>query len=220
MLWRYMDFPKFVSLLDTSSLFFSRADLLGDPFEGVLAKANIETLPDRYGPEVAASMREVLPHMRSRTVGTFVNCWHWNDFESDAMWKIYAQQSAGVAIRTDFGSLSGSFTDDQTIYIGRVNYIDYGAGFVPEGNIFGPLLYKRNHFEHEREVRAMTSASLPLGKEPGRHAKVDLTKLIHEVRVSPLAPGWFAELVISIVPKFNLNVPVASSSLAELSPSV
>ena len=30
LLWRYMDFTKFVSLLDTSSLFFSRADLLGD----------------------------------------------------------------------------------------------------------------------------------------------------------------------------------------------
>ena len=33
-LWRYMDFTKFVSFLDKSSLFFARADKLGDPFEG------------------------------------------------------------------------------------------------------------------------------------------------------------------------------------------
>ena len=33
-LWRYMDFTKFVSLLEKSALFFPRADKLGDPFEG------------------------------------------------------------------------------------------------------------------------------------------------------------------------------------------
>ena len=33
MLWRYMDFTKFVSLLDTASaLFFARADKLGRSF--------------------------------------------------------------------------------------------------------------------------------------------------------------------------------------------
>jgi hypothetical protein len=33
-IWRYLDFPRFVSLLTTRSLFLPRADLLGDPFEG------------------------------------------------------------------------------------------------------------------------------------------------------------------------------------------
>jgi hypothetical protein len=33
-IWRYVDFTKLVSLLDTKSLFFARADQLGDPFEG------------------------------------------------------------------------------------------------------------------------------------------------------------------------------------------
>ena len=134
-LWRYMDFTKFVSLLDSSSLFFSRADLLGDPFEGVWTKANIETLPDRYTADVAEIIRGSLPNLHSLTSGNFVSCWHWNEFESDAMWKIYAQLSAGVAIKTDFASLSGSFTDDQPIYIGRVRYIDYGVDLVPEGKL-------------------------------------------------------------------------------------
>ena len=38
-LWRYMDFTKFVSLLEKSSLFFARADKLEDPFEGYLPRA-------------------------------------------------------------------------------------------------------------------------------------------------------------------------------------
>jgi hypothetical protein len=33
-IWRYMDLAKYLSMLDSQSLFFSRATLLGDPFEG------------------------------------------------------------------------------------------------------------------------------------------------------------------------------------------
>jgi hypothetical protein len=32
-LWRYMDFAKFVAMLDQRSIFFARANLVGDPFE-------------------------------------------------------------------------------------------------------------------------------------------------------------------------------------------
>ena len=37
-IWRYMDIAKFLSLLDKQSLFFSRLDHLGDPFEGSLTR--------------------------------------------------------------------------------------------------------------------------------------------------------------------------------------
>lgn len=33
-LWRYMDFTKYVSMLSTSGLYFSRADSFDDHFEG------------------------------------------------------------------------------------------------------------------------------------------------------------------------------------------
>jgi hypothetical protein len=39
-IWRYMDFTKFVSMLENSALYFCRSDLLGDPFEGSFSKAN------------------------------------------------------------------------------------------------------------------------------------------------------------------------------------
>ena len=41
-IWRYLDFTKFVSLLDKRALFFSRTDKLGDPFEGSCAKRSIK----------------------------------------------------------------------------------------------------------------------------------------------------------------------------------
>lgn len=45
-IWRYIDFTKFVSLLDKSALFFTRADRLGDPFEGSYSRANIKLRPE------------------------------------------------------------------------------------------------------------------------------------------------------------------------------
>ncbi len=41
-LWKYLDFTKFVSLLDKNTLFFVRADKLGDPFEGSYSRMNIK----------------------------------------------------------------------------------------------------------------------------------------------------------------------------------
>ena len=39
--WRYLDLPKYLSMLDSQALFFCRLDKLGDPFEGSLPRANI-----------------------------------------------------------------------------------------------------------------------------------------------------------------------------------
>ena len=43
-IWRYMDFTKFVSLLETRSLFFVRADSFTDPFEGTWPRASYAQL--------------------------------------------------------------------------------------------------------------------------------------------------------------------------------
>ena len=47
-IWRYTDFTKFVSLMDRQSLFFARADKLGDPFEGSRTKLNIDQQQKNY----------------------------------------------------------------------------------------------------------------------------------------------------------------------------
>ena len=40
--WRYMDFPRFVAMLDRSALFFARADKMADKYEGMLTTPTIE----------------------------------------------------------------------------------------------------------------------------------------------------------------------------------
>ena len=224
-LWRYMNFSKFVSLLDERALFLpARADKLGDPFEGSSSKPTVETNQSRYGTNLRGPheiLTDVIKYTRETTL---INCWHEREYESDAMWKLYSDEAEGIAIRTTFERLAQSFTSSDEISIGKVKYIDYDNDGMPlEAQVF-PYLIKRNHFEHEREVRAIcwtqsfltdpterTSGEL---YDVGRLFEVNLSLLILEIVVSPLAGDWLLKLTRSMVNRFGLDVPVTKSRLA------
>ena len=95
---------------------------------------------------------------------------------------------------------------------------------MPEGNRLLPFLHKRKSFEHEQELRAIIY-KLPLKNgavddsvevfEDGKYIPVNLDALIQKFYVSPAVPQWFAETVKSIVKKYELNVDVVHSKLAD-----
>ena len=224
-LWRYMDFTKFVSLLDTQSLFFARADKLGDPFEGAYSKVNVALRPVVYKGKIPESgLQQIAAFAKESRRFTTISCWHEANHESAAMWRLYSREHDGIAIKTDFNSLRQSFTCSDSIHIGKVNYVDYDTTFIPEGNFFFPYLHKRQSFEHEREVRAI-NMNIPTrdGKVDwssevhgmGTYYDVDISLMIHEVIVAPYADNWFIELVQSLAARYDLKVPVSSSRLAE-----
>ena len=70
------------------------------------------------------------------------------------MWRLYSREQDGIAVKSNFESLSKSFTCEQPVNIGSVQYVDYDATPIPFGNALLPLFYKRLSFSHEREVRA------------------------------------------------------------------
>lgn len=225
-LWRYTDFTKFVSLMDKKSLFFSRADKLGDPFEGSYSKVNLQLRPLLYKGQIPDHELQKISEFTAQLPRfTLVSCWHLNAHESAAMWRLYAKEHDGVAIKTDFQSLSGSLKGDKDVFIGSVNYIDYNVDFIREDNLFAPFLNKRKSFEHENEVRAImveipsSEHGLDLSRDicdVGVYHEVDVPTLIHEVVVSPFAPDWFLELVKSVAVRYELAVPVRRSLLAEM----
>ena len=227
-LWRYMDFTKFVSLLEKQALFFPRADKLGDPFEGSLTKVNEALRPTLYKDKIPEEhLRTMTQFMQELPRWTLINCWHENAHESEAMWRLYARETDGIAIKTDFDSFKNSFTCSEDIYIGSVNYVDYDSHFIPEGNTFYAYLHKRKSFEHEREIRAIVQ-ELPTDEQGvdrsrdicdiGKYYEVDLSVLIGKVGkvvVAPFAPDWFLELVKSITVRYNFEFPVVKSTLAD-----
>ena len=224
-LWRYMDFTGLVSLLDTSALFFSRTDKLDDPFEGTYGDINYALHPILYKDD--PKLIDQLPHIyKNFRRYVAVNCWHSSEYESAAMWRHYARDHGGVAIKTDFASLASSFTDAMSVYIGSVEYIDYRSTFIPEGNLFSAFLRKRKSFEYEQEVRALISEMPPddgsgIGPhspdvwDVGKPCQVDLGQLVHKIVVSPLSPEWVSQLVQSVASKYDLRAPVRRSILAD-----
>jgi hypothetical protein len=45
-IWRYMDFTKFVSMLENDGLYLARADKLGDPNEAIAIRSTFQKLDD------------------------------------------------------------------------------------------------------------------------------------------------------------------------------
>ncbi len=221
-LWRYMDFTKFVSLLDKQALFFSRADKLGDPFEGSHPKANIPLRAEIYEDEIPLQdISEIYKLLREFTA---VNCWHLNTYESAAMWKLYLNSNEGIAIQSTFKRLRDSFRDKKhDVFIGRVQYIDYEKDRILDDPL-SSFVYKRESFKHEQEIRAVvqklpTKGLSPRSKRPfdsGVYISVDLDLLISRIYLAPTSPKWLFELVKSVLAKYNLGREVHQSSLDDV----
>jgi len=232
-LWRYMDLPKFLSLLHTSSLYFTRSDKFIDPFEGTIPKINSETIATYFSEfDNAEQMRgELLNLFDVNRKLTLINCWYQSEYESDAMWQLYSNN--GVAIQTTFGKLKDSISlSDDKILIGQVKYIDFDTEGMYFLNAMTPFLFKRISFEHEKEVRAVIwntqtdrkpkdeDDKVPIKVvDHGKHSKVDISTLIENIYVSPTAPSWFHQLIISILKKYNIDKPVIHSRLYTISNS-
>jgi hypothetical protein len=90
-LWRYMDLEKFRSFLENQALFFCRADKFSDPFEGSLPRIEYESRNAWAGKDTQAIIDKHKYLKRS----FIVNCWHINNNESDAMWRLYLKDNEG-----------------------------------------------------------------------------------------------------------------------------
>ncbi|MFA7359491.1 MAG: DUF2971 domain-containing protein [Candidatus Kapaibacterium sp.] len=146
-LWRYMDFTKFVSILSTKSLFFPSARILQkiDPWEGTYLKKELDfrlkedlwmrrnpKLKYKYGElndnEILKEITESWKHGFENQIDiNYISCWHYNSIESAAMWRLYLKSNEGICIQTDINSFKESFEKEQkSVFIGMVRYKDYG----------------------------------------------------------------------------------------------
>ena len=159
---------------------------------------------------------------------TFVNSWHIKEYESAAMWQLYLSNQEGICIQSTFKNLIESLESykEFDIFIGKIKYIDYQNEAIPKGNILSPFTYKRKSFEHEEELRALiwtpqngkNDISNPNNNKfkdvLGIYVPVSIEKLIEKIFVSPNAPKWNADLIRSLVKKYEINVEVVQSDLA------
>jgi hypothetical protein len=235
-----MDFARFLSILDKRALFFpSIANLSAiDPYEGEPAFITLIEAVRSQGADELRRLRlqnQVFAHLN------FFSCWHMNDRESDAMWKLYLKAGEGVAIQSMVRRLIACFHNTpDTVYMGEVEYIDH-ATFIPTMERLGysNYMFKRLAFRHEREVRVGTYRGdvnveyfddlgwlkiptpgttieniLQSPERKGVYIDVDVSELIDKVIVSPLSPDWFSDLVISSSKKLGYEFEVIPSEMS------
>jgi hypothetical protein len=232
-LWRYMDLAKFAYILVERSLFFASGKTLSaqDKFERQPTSEEVDWLkalaskPEEiqtYRDQVLANFREAASQdqkYRMAVIETvsFFHCWHMNDAESDAMWKIYDKGAGGVAIRSTVGKLKKSFdaAPDNSIFLGKIRYYMGSDENPPNTEIYiWQFMRKRAAFEHEKEVRAVVIGDTNVRGQPGLKIPVDVDELISSVVISPYAEPWVEPVVKTLVQRLGYNFNLIQSEAA------
>lgn len=214
--WRYMDLWKFLSLLNSSEMYFPNAEMLGDQHEGRIPEKIFEMMVEKdkrekVSPKSAPNYKALIEDLRKKTL---IVSWNANRIESFAMWKMYAKEKLGIAIKTNFERLKKAFeVCEQDIYIGEVRYYDDENPKYRIGNTFYTFMTKHNYYEFETEVRCISEIAHD-DDSLYKNIKVDLNVLIEEVYISPFAyETGLAEIIEFLKAKNKLNFKISISGV-------
>jgi hypothetical protein len=228
-----MDFAKLLAILNDRALFFASGKTLSnsDRLEGQPTYVEIEHLNDntiterQRGPLGQKTITDfiAIEHQRQPGLASFIenswffNCWHLNDSESDAMWKIYAKNVASIAICSTTGRLKSSLSDSRPVFIGKIQYVNFSTDAQEFDIIVRRFMRKNNAFSHEQELRAALYDVHKLNNA-GEKVSVDPDRLIEKIVISPTADEWFRGLVESIIQKMGFTFPVVPSEATRVPP--
>src|SRR5262249_48264622 len=128
------------------------------------------------------------------------SCWIELEYESAAMWRLYAPGKEGVAVATSFEKLliavnnSDKIKRDWLKGAASVRYINHFSeslirelsGGQPVPNTMMPFMLKNISYEHEKEVRALICA-LPPDQMPaeGFNLPLNISEFVDAIVVNP-----------------------------------
>lgn len=122
-LWRYMDFAKFIQMLESKSLWFTRLDQLEDPLEGGHTDAELVSIRKNVEKKRA---RELIGVFRIARKELYVNCWRSGSAESLVMWDLYGKGTGIVAVKSTVERLKKAVsTCEEPVYISKLRYFDW-----------------------------------------------------------------------------------------------
>ena len=237
-IWRYINLPKFLDLIQSKTLFFTRADIIRkmDKYEGsIFTKKHLEfhdylkNNPEEIitiAPNFTRKSKELLEtdiilnnhNERIFIKQNFINCWHMNEFENFAMWKIYSE-NFGVCIQSTYKDLSNCFVDEiwnpynekRRVYIGKVNYINRNEDFISQNNMFWPYIHKGKEFLYEKELRCIINESE--NKSEFKKIKINIDQLINKIYINPFSPDWFERLIKDVCLKYDIKSEIIKSDI-------
>jgi hypothetical protein len=189
-LWRYHTSEKLTRVLNESQLYFAFPVQFEDVFEGCTAV----TAPDLPADERYQEMDHTEQAFYRLRHHFKISCWHRADFESDAMWKLYAGEKKGVAICSTPERMRASIRPfrlpqasvDERIWAGDVSYQDFLKSPRLGLDLLNQFFHKHQAFAWEREFRLLiphkdASQWVPGLPDKGVAVEVDLHALVERI---------------------------------------
>jgi hypothetical protein len=207
-LWRYMDFAKFIEMVESRTLWFVRIDHLDDPLEGTHTDAELAHIRKNLIKKRAEQLIDVFRSARS---SLYVNCWRSGSTESLAMWDLYGKGSGIIAVKSTVGRIRESIiTYDKPVYISKVKYVGWNDAPGLD-NVLVASSRKDLCYQHESEVRVIISEE---STKPSVRVRVpvDLDRLIIEVMVGPREGDWVKPLAKRLMKRYKLPQQIIASN--------
>lgn len=192
-LWRYFKTDRFLELLQSSQLHFASARQFADRFEGAVAVLPAGWPIDPRYAEMEHGER-AFEELRRLTK---INCWHRANYESDAMWQLYAGLRKGVAILTTPNRIRAAAKPfrlkpeygHEDLWAGNVIYVDLLTERL-RVSMTERFWYKHMAFSWESEFRLAISVrsaeeygvQVP---EHGLKVDFDISQLIECIYLGP-----------------------------------
>jgi hypothetical protein len=217
---RIFPFDRFIDLVRTRKLTFVKPKLWKDPYE------NLMNRPIQM--DDGRTIR--VPHYED---DLFAQCWSL-EYESDAMWRIYSGDERGVLVSANAATLYRTAESTypwptEQLFLGKVEYLSEHAlkqkfesheflrsvlksGMYSSG-VAQTLLYKRDSFKHEAEVRWIISRHISNIPGDVHHLPINLEASITKVTLDPRLSDEDMERQIFLIRSAGYSGEVVQSSL-------
>ena len=220
-LWRYFSTERFVSSMDTGSIYFASARQFEDRFEGAVAvlPPGFPIDPRYSEPEGGERAFEQLRRL------TKVNCWHRARYESDAMWQLYAGQRKGVAIRSTPERIRAAAKPfrlkpeygHEDLLAGNVVYVDLLKERL-NVSMSDRFWFKHMAFSWEQEFRLAVSVRMAeefgvAVPKFGVQVEFDLDALVDKIYLGPSLSEEDVSIIRAAADRHGLGSRVRVSSL-------
>jgi hypothetical protein len=214
-IYRIMPIHRLLDAFEQKALALLEPEKWDDTFENLLLKGLIQhSSSDAIANEI----------IRNSIYG---QCWTLHR-ETDAMWRIYSPDKQGVKVKTTIEKLikalisSSEERKERSCFIGKVDYLnqkDLVSKLTGIAGMFGrdaaeSLLYKRNEFKHEREVRLIYTM---YSQDRNVHKfKIDPNVLFDEVVFDPRMNNHIFQAYKDAVYSKGFEKPIRQSVMYQL----
>ena len=208
-IWKYLSFENFLKLVEKKELFFPSCDVDKGYYEGYFSPLDRQYLIDAFSQdnfsEPEKSVDDVIKKFNEYKKWTYIDCWHINEDENFAMWRIFGKDQYGICLNTTkvkLESVYSDFIDEYGLNLYRIKYFKKDEECISFFNTKYAYLRKPYFFVDEKELRGIIQFSEQHSRwqkeKFPRNVSIpikDFNTFIDKIIISPNASEEFFNLI-------------------------